>query len=178
MKSQNSRNQGYSYFFCLMMEDYFCLMMMEGSGSGSIPLTNGSGAGSRRPKTYGSGFGSRSATLKNTLSFSLFFSFLLPGRTVRRFFVCSYHLPLLSNVSLFPSFFPSIFFFRVLVFLLFIFSLLFPLFQTFPPFPLFFAVFLLFRPFRCLFLFSRFSLFYFIFSCFLRILCNLVTYLQ
>ncbi len=28
---------------------YFCLMM-EGSGSGSIPLTNGSGSGSRRPK--------------------------------------------------------------------------------------------------------------------------------
>jgi hypothetical protein len=44
--SQNSRNQGFSYYSCLMTE-----------GSGSIPLTNGSG--SRRPKTYGSG----SATL-------------------------------------------------------------------------------------------------------------------
>jgi hypothetical protein len=38
-KSQNSRNQGFSYYFCLMI---------EGCGSGSVPLTNGSG--SRRPK--------------------------------------------------------------------------------------------------------------------------------
>jgi hypothetical protein len=37
--SQNSRNQGFSYYFFLMI---------EGSGSGSIPLTNGSG--SRRLK--------------------------------------------------------------------------------------------------------------------------------
>ncbi len=35
---QNSRNQGSSYYFC---------KMIEGSGSGSIPLTNGSG--SERP---------------------------------------------------------------------------------------------------------------------------------
>jgi hypothetical protein len=35
MKSQNSRNQGFSYYFCVMI---------EGSGSGSIPLTNGSGS--------------------------------------------------------------------------------------------------------------------------------------
>ncbi len=34
-ESQNSRNQGFSYYFCMMIE-----------GSGSIPLTNGS----RRPK--------------------------------------------------------------------------------------------------------------------------------
>ena len=34
-KSQKSRNQGFSYYFCLKME-----------GSGSVPLTNGSG----RPK--------------------------------------------------------------------------------------------------------------------------------
>ncbi len=40
-ESQNSRNQGFSYY---------CCMMTEGSGSetGSIPLTNGSGSG--RPK--------------------------------------------------------------------------------------------------------------------------------
>ncbi len=38
-KSQNSKNQGFSYYFCLMI---------EGSGSGSTPLTNGSGSG--RPK--------------------------------------------------------------------------------------------------------------------------------
>ncbi len=31
-KSQDFRNQGLSYYFCLMI---------EGSGSGSIPLTNG-----------------------------------------------------------------------------------------------------------------------------------------
>ncbi len=38
-ESQNRRNQGYSYYFCMMIE-----------GSGSIPLTSGSGSGSRRPK--------------------------------------------------------------------------------------------------------------------------------
>jgi hypothetical protein len=38
---KNSRNQGFSYYFCLMIEG-------SGAGSGSIPLTNGSG--SRRPK--------------------------------------------------------------------------------------------------------------------------------
>jgi hypothetical protein len=38
-ESQNSRNQGFSYYFC---------MMIEGSGTGSIPLTNESGSG--RPK--------------------------------------------------------------------------------------------------------------------------------
>jgi hypothetical protein len=38
-KSQNSRNQGFSLFFCLSIEE---------SGSGSIPSTNRSG--SRRPK--------------------------------------------------------------------------------------------------------------------------------
>jgi hypothetical protein len=38
-ESQNSRNQGFSYYFC---------MMIEGSGSGSIPLTTRSGSG--RPK--------------------------------------------------------------------------------------------------------------------------------
>ncbi len=36
-ESQNSRNQGFSYYFCLMIE-----------GSGSVHLTNGSG--SRKPK--------------------------------------------------------------------------------------------------------------------------------
>jgi hypothetical protein len=35
-ESQNSRNQDFSYYFC---------MMIEGSGSGSIPLTSGSGSG-------------------------------------------------------------------------------------------------------------------------------------
>ncbi len=38
-ESQNRRNQGFSYYFC---------MMIEGSGSGSIPRTSGSGSG--RPK--------------------------------------------------------------------------------------------------------------------------------
>jgi hypothetical protein len=38
-KSQNSRNQGFSYFLCLMI---------EGSGSGDVSLTNRSG--SRWPK--------------------------------------------------------------------------------------------------------------------------------
>jgi hypothetical protein len=41
--SQNSRNQGFSYYINLMIEG-----SGAGSGSGSIPLTNGSGSG--RPK--------------------------------------------------------------------------------------------------------------------------------
>ncbi len=40
-KLQNSINQGFPYYFCLMIEG-------SGYGTGSIPLTNGSG--SRRPK--------------------------------------------------------------------------------------------------------------------------------
>ncbi len=40
-RAQCSRNQGFSYYFCLVI---------EGSGSGSIPLTNGSRSGSRWPK--------------------------------------------------------------------------------------------------------------------------------
>ncbi len=38
-ESQNSRNQGFSCYFCMIIE-----------GSGSIPLTNGSGSVSGRPK--------------------------------------------------------------------------------------------------------------------------------
>ena len=38
-ESQNSRNQGFSYYFCMMIE-----------GSGSIPQTNWSGSG--RPKKH------------------------------------------------------------------------------------------------------------------------------
>ena len=64
-ESQNSRNQGFSYYFC---------MMIEGSGSGSIPLTSGSDPDPGGPKTRGSGgsgsgFGSGSATLKNIIYF-------------------------------------------------------------------------------------------------------------
>ncbi len=43
--SQSSRNQGFSYYLCLVIEG-----SGTGSGAGSIPLTNGSGFGSRRPK--------------------------------------------------------------------------------------------------------------------------------
>ncbi len=42
-KSQNNRNHGFSYYFCLMI---------EGSESGSVSLTNGSGSGGM--KTSGS----------------------------------------------------------------------------------------------------------------------------
>jgi hypothetical protein len=52
--SQNSRNQG--FFYCSMIE-----------GSRFRPLTNGSGSGARRPKTYGSS-GSASAALLVTSS--------------------------------------------------------------------------------------------------------------
>ncbi len=45
-ESQNSRNQGFSYYFCMMIEGSGS---RAGSGSGSIPLTSGSG-GSGRPK--------------------------------------------------------------------------------------------------------------------------------
>ncbi len=48
--SQNHRNQGFTYYICLMIE-------------GSVPRTNGSGSG--RPQTYGSN-GSESATLSGT----------------------------------------------------------------------------------------------------------------
>ncbi len=41
-KSQNSRHQGFAYYFCFMIE-----------GSGSVPLTNGSGSGAQS-----AGFGS------------------------------------------------------------------------------------------------------------------------
>ncbi len=40
-ESQNSKNQGFSYYFCMIIEG-------SGAGSGSIHLINGSG--SRRPK--------------------------------------------------------------------------------------------------------------------------------
>jgi hypothetical protein len=42
-ESLNSRNQGFSYYFCMMIEG-------SGSGSGSIPLTSESGSGAGRPK--------------------------------------------------------------------------------------------------------------------------------
>ena len=55
-ESQNSRNQGFSYYFCMMIEESGS-GSRAGSGSGSIPLTSGSGSmpltsgsGSRRPK--------------------------------------------------------------------------------------------------------------------------------
>jgi hypothetical protein len=51
-KSQNSRNQNFSYYFCLMIEGY---------GSGAVPLTNVSGS-VLLPKKYGAN-GSGSATL-------------------------------------------------------------------------------------------------------------------
>jgi hypothetical protein len=42
--SQNSRNKGFSYFFCTMIEGSGS-GFRAGSGSGSIPLTSGSGSG-------------------------------------------------------------------------------------------------------------------------------------
>ena len=56
-ESQNSRNQGFSYYFC---------MMIEGTGSGSIPLTSGSG----RPKNMWIQWIRK--TGKNTLKWSIF----------------------------------------------------------------------------------------------------------
>jgi hypothetical protein len=41
-KLQNSRNQGFSNYFCLMTEG-----SGAGTGSGSVHVTNGSGCGSR-----------------------------------------------------------------------------------------------------------------------------------
>jgi hypothetical protein len=58
-KPQNSRNQGFSYIFCLMREG-----SGAGAGSESIHLTNGSGSGSRRPGTE---FRYVSATLHLTI---------------------------------------------------------------------------------------------------------------
>ncbi len=62
VESQSSRNQGFSYYFCLVIEGSGS---EAGSKSGFIRLTNGSGSGSRRPGS-GSGFGSGSATLQIT----------------------------------------------------------------------------------------------------------------
>jgi hypothetical protein len=45
-KSQNSWNQGFSYYFCLLTEG-------SGAWSGSIPLTNESGSRFSWPKKYG-----------------------------------------------------------------------------------------------------------------------------
>jgi hypothetical protein len=47
--SQNSRKQGFSYYFCLMIEGSGS-GSRAGSGSGPIPLTSGSGSGYGRPK--------------------------------------------------------------------------------------------------------------------------------
>jgi hypothetical protein len=46
-ESQNSRNQGFSYFFCIIIEGSGS---RAGSGSESKPLTSESGSGSWRPK--------------------------------------------------------------------------------------------------------------------------------
>jgi hypothetical protein len=43
-KSKRSRNRNQGYFF------YFFCLIIEGSRSGSVPMTDGSGSGSRRPK--------------------------------------------------------------------------------------------------------------------------------
>jgi hypothetical protein len=59
-ESQICRNEGFSYYFCVMI---------EGSGSGSIPLTSGSGSG--RPKTCGSGSG--------ILLFTIYIYSTIPG---------------------------------------------------------------------------------------------------
>jgi hypothetical protein len=48
-ESQNSRKQGFSYYFCMMIEGSGS-GSRAGSGFGSIPLTSGSGFGSGRPK--------------------------------------------------------------------------------------------------------------------------------
>jgi hypothetical protein len=55
-ESQNSGNQGFSYFFC---------MVVEGSGSGSIPLTNGSGSG--MPKKMWIRIRNRNTARRNTV---------------------------------------------------------------------------------------------------------------
>jgi hypothetical protein len=44
-KLQNSRNQGFSYYFCLIMEGSWAIF-----GAGSVLVTDGSGYGSGRPK--------------------------------------------------------------------------------------------------------------------------------
>ncbi len=46
---QNSRNQGFSYYFCIIIEGSGS-GSRAGSRSGSIPLNSGSGSGSRKTK--------------------------------------------------------------------------------------------------------------------------------
>jgi hypothetical protein len=76
-KSQNSKNQGFSYCFCLTIEG-------SGSGAGSVPRTNvcGSGSGSRRPKTSGS------ATLVVSCYFSLFHPRFLVEKVTVLLYLC------------------------------------------------------------------------------------------
>ncbi len=68
--SQSSRYQGFSYSFCLVI---------EGSGSGSIPLTMVPDADPEGPKTYGSD-GSVSATLRHTIDIQFTHSIIFPSR--------------------------------------------------------------------------------------------------
>jgi hypothetical protein len=64
-ESQNSRNQGFCYYFCMMIE-----------GSGSIPLTNGSGSG--RPKNMWI----RWIRIRNTDYLSYFFCAVMYDRKI------------------------------------------------------------------------------------------------
>jgi hypothetical protein len=87
-KSQNSRNQGFSYYFCLMI---------EGSGSGSIPLTNGPDPDPEGPKSYGSnGSGSASGSATLVSNKNLFHK---RSETIFRYFAkeMELHLTILSR---------------------------------------------------------------------------------
>ncbi len=68
---QKSRNQGFSYYFCMMIEGSGS-GSRAGSGSGSIHLTSGSGSGSRRPKNMWIRWIRIRIRIRNTASFYSF----------------------------------------------------------------------------------------------------------
>jgi hypothetical protein len=75
--SQSCRNQGFSNYFCLVIEG-----SGSGAGFGSKPLTNGSDPDPGGPKTYGSngsrsGLGSATLLSRNSLRRKYMLDYLL-----------------------------------------------------------------------------------------------------
>jgi hypothetical protein len=64
-ESQNRRNRGFSYYFCMMIEG-------SGAGSGSIPLTSGSGSGSWRPENMWIRWIRSRLRIRNTVTYMSF----------------------------------------------------------------------------------------------------------
>ncbi len=79
IKSQNSRNQGFSQYFCTMIEGSGS-GSRAGSGPGSIPLTSWSGSGSGRPKNMWIRW--IRIRIRNTAGEATHFIWTLPGEAI------------------------------------------------------------------------------------------------